>query len=51
MASTAATGGGPIATGSELIRAKKYRKPMGLLLLYYYYYCYYYYYYCYYYYY
>ena len=29
--SPVATGGGPIATGSELIRAKKYRKPIGLL--------------------
>ncbi len=25
------TGGAPIATGSELIRAKRYRKPIGLL--------------------
>ena len=29
--STVATSGAPIATGSELIRAKKYRKPIGLL--------------------
>ena len=28
---TAAAGGPPIATGSELIRAKRYRKPIGLL--------------------
>ena len=45
---TAAAGEWDIVTGSELIRAKKYRKPIGLLLLDYYYY-YYYYYYCYYY--
>ena len=29
--SPAAARGGPIATGSELIKAKKYRKPIGLL--------------------
>ena len=30
-AKTGGAGGGPIASGSELIRAKKYRKPIGLL--------------------
>ena len=30
-ADTGGTSGPPIATGSELIRAKKYRKPIGLL--------------------